>query len=83
MPRTRPALSAARHEQALELGRRLAAARAEAGYSQAAAATALGIAQSAIAKIELGLRYVSFVEALDLAALYGVTPSDLDPRKGH
>jgi len=82
MPRTRPELSASRREQAIEVGRRLAAARARAGCSQTAAAKALGIPQSALAKIELGQRYLSFLEALDLAALYGVPASAFDPRNG-
>jgi transcriptional regulator with XRE-family HTH domain len=64
------------------MGRRLAAARIAAGFSQVAAATALGIPQSAIAKLELGQRYLSFLEGLDLAALYGADPSTLDPRNG-
>jgi transcriptional regulator with XRE-family HTH domain len=80
MPRTRPEVSATRHERAVEVGRRVAAARLQAGCTQVAAARALNIPQSALARVELGQRYLSFIEALDLAALYGVPASAFDPR---
>ena len=47
--------------------------------TQLAAARALGVPQSRIAKLESGLRSLSFVEGLRLASLYAMSPSDLDP----
>jgi transcriptional regulator with XRE-family HTH domain len=80
VPTTRPEILANRADLARQIGVRLAAARTKAGISQEAAAAELGVAQSAIAKIEAGRRYVSFLEAADLAALFGISLSDLDPR---
>lgn len=80
MPQTRPAVVASRRDLAVQVGQRLAAARTEAAISQAAAAAQLGLAQSAIAKMELGVRLLTFIEALDLANLYGVDPATFDPR---
>jgi ribosome-binding protein aMBF1 (putative translation factor) len=79
MPRTRSAVLAERAEGARDLGRRLAAAREQAGLSQAAAAKALGIPQSRVAKLELGMRQLGFLEGIRLAALYGVECRDVDP----
>jgi transcriptional regulator with XRE-family HTH domain len=66
-------------EAARGLGTRLAAAREQAGLTQAAAAVALGIPQSRIAKLELGLRQLGFLEGLRLTALYAVGCHDLEP----
>ncbi len=56
-------------------------AREDAGLSQAAAARALGVAQSRVAKLELGQRQLLFVEAIALCDLYGVNLDRLDPGK--
>jgi transcriptional regulator with XRE-family HTH domain len=61
MPQTRPTLVASRRDLAVQIGQRLAAARTRADLSQAAAAARLGLAQSAIAKLELGDRYLTFL----------------------
>lgn len=50
-----------------------------AGLSQAAAAIALGFAQSRIAKLETGSRRLLFSEAVDLARLYGVALDAFEP----
>lgn len=62
------------------LGSRLAAAREQAGLTQLAAAKMMGIPQSRIAKIELGIRQLGFLEGLRLAEIYGIESRDLDPR---
>jgi len=77
MPRTRSTVLAERVAGARDLGTRLAAAREQAGLTQAAAAKALGIPQSRIAKLELGMRQLGFLEGLRLAQLYAVEPVDL------
>ena len=79
MPRTRPAVLEERAEIARGLGRRLALAREAAGLSQAQAAKALGVPQSRIAKVELGIRHLQFIEGLRLADLYSLKPNELDP----
>jgi ribosome-binding protein aMBF1 (putative translation factor) len=63
------------------IGARLASARVAAGINQEDAAAQLGVAQSAIAKIETGRRTISFLEAADLADLYGIPLAELDPRR--
>ncbi len=77
MPRTRSTVLAERVAAARALGTRLTVAREQAGLTQAAAAKELGIPQSRIAKIELGVRQLGFLEGLRLAALYEVDPMDL------
>lgn len=69
-----------RSELARSLGRRLAAAREAAGLSQSQAARTLGVPQSRIAKVELGIRHLQFIEGLRLADLYSLSPADLDPQ---
>jgi transcriptional regulator with XRE-family HTH domain len=66
-------------EEDVVLGRRLAAARTAAGFSQADAAHRLGFAQSRIAKLETGSRRLLFSEAIDLAEIYRVDVSDFVP----
>lgn len=68
-----PALHAA-------VGRLLGDARQAAGLPQSGAARALGIAQSRVARLELGKRRLLFTEAVRLAQLYGVEVSAFDPR---
>ena len=80
MPRTRPQVLQEHAQQARAIGARAARARTAAGLAQGDIARALGVAQSAIAKIERGERRLSFLEALDMAALCGVPVRDLDPR---
>jgi transcriptional regulator with XRE-family HTH domain len=58
----------------------LAAAREAAGLSQSQAARTLGVPQSRIAKVELGIRHLQFIEGLRLADLYSLSPADLDPQ---
>lgn len=69
-----------RRRFASAVGRRLTSARESAKLSQLAAGEALGLPQSRIAKLELGLRVLTFGEALDLADLYGVAATDFDAR---
>jgi transcriptional regulator with XRE-family HTH domain len=63
------------------IGLLLGDAREEARLPQSAAAKALGVAQSRIAKLELGQRQLIFIEALTLCDLYGVALDRLDPRR--
>jgi transcriptional regulator with XRE-family HTH domain len=79
MPRTRLAVLEERDADARAVGRLLAAARERAALSQLDVARAIGVPQSQIAKLELGLRQLRFVEGLRLAALYSIPPTDLDP----
>jgi len=79
MPRTRPAVRAERTEEARTIGRRLAEARESAGLSQLEVARQLGVPQSSIAKLELGLRQLRFIEGLRLAEIYGIAPTRLAP----
>ncbi len=60
-----------------ELGKRLRRARAAAGYTQEEAGRALGLDDTAIAKIERGKRGVGALELKRLASLYGVSVDDL------
>ena len=53
------------------VGERVAAARVEAGLTQAQLASAIGIARSALAKIETGLRGVSAVELVAIGRELG------------
>jgi predicted XRE-type DNA-binding protein len=81
MPRTRASVIDHRAEVARAIGRRLAIGRERAGLSQAEAARALEIPQSQIAKLELGIRQLQFIEGLRLAALYSLNPEELDPSR--
>ena len=78
VPRTRPAVLKERADSARIVGRNLAAAREAAGMSQAEAARHLGVPQSRIGKLELGLRSLMFVEGLRLARLYRISAASLD-----
>ena len=62
------------------VGTLLGDARQAAGLSQSEVAKRMGVAQSRIAKLELGTRRLLFVEAVDLADLYGVELARFDPR---
>jgi transcriptional regulator with XRE-family HTH domain len=77
MPRTRKSVLDERSDEARSVGRRLAAARERASLSQHQVARALGVPQSQVAKLELGVRQLRFTEGLRLAALYGIQPSAL------
>ena len=81
MPRTRQQILDDRAETARLIGRRLADRRVAIGLTQQDAAETLGVAQSAIAKMESGRRALTLLEALDLAKLYRISPLDLDPRE--
>lgn len=78
MPRTSSELREDRAQADRRLGERLAAAREKAGLTQLGAAKAIGLPQSAIAKIERGRRQLRFLEGLRLAELFGVECRDLD-----
>lgn len=82
MPRTRSELLEGRAQADRSLGERLAAAREQAGMTQLAAAKAIGLPQSAVAKLERGKRRLLFLEGLRLADLYGLECRDLDPSLG-
>jgi transcriptional regulator with XRE-family HTH domain len=79
MPRTSAAILEQRAAAARSIGRRLAAGRERSGFTQLAAARALGVPQSRIAKLESGARSLQFIEGLRLATLYSMAPEDLDP----
>jgi transcriptional regulator with XRE-family HTH domain len=66
-----------RSDDARSVGRRLAAARERASLSQQQVARALGVPQSQVAKLELGVRQLRFTEGLRLAAIYDVDPTEL------
>lgn len=70
-----------RRRLAREIGQRLAAARAKAGRSQSEAATRLGLAQSAIAKLEQDRRQLALLEALDLPAYYDSSSAIRSPSR--
>lgn len=61
------------------IGRLLGDARQAAGMSQSAAAKAIGISQSRVARLERGLRRLRFDEAAGFARLYNVALSAFDP----
>lgn len=61
------------------IGVLLGDARVAAGMPQSEVAKRLGVAQSRIAKLELGTRRLLYVEALQLAALYGLHVTAFDP----
>lgn len=61
------------------VGQLLGDAREAAGLPQSHAARLMGVAQSRIAKLELGRRRLLFIEAVQLAKLYGVPVSRFDP----
>lgn len=79
MPRTAVEVSTERAETARAVGRRLADARERARLTQGEAASAVGLRQSQIAKLELGVRQLRFVEGLALARLYMIDCADLVP----
>ena len=62
------------------IGTLLGDARAAAGLSQSEVAKRMGVAQSRIAKLELGTRRLLFIEAVELAEAYGVDLARFDPR---
>ncbi len=72
------------HDQPLSpdavVGRELGDARQASGLSQAEVARRLGVAQSRIAKLELGRRRLLFLEALAFADMYEVPLKAFDPR---
>jgi transcriptional regulator with XRE-family HTH domain len=68
-----------RAEQQAEIGRRLTALRNTAGFTQVDAAKHLGVSQSAIAKLEAGIRRLTFLDALDLMDRYGASLMELIP----
>jgi transcriptional regulator with XRE-family HTH domain len=59
------------------LGRRLRAAREDAGLSQQDVATRLGIYQSTVAFMEKGRRDVSALELARMARLFGLSTDEL------
>lgn len=60
-----------------ELGSRLRRTRERAGYTQDEAGRALGLDDTAIAKMERGRRRVGALELKRLASLYGISTEDL------
>lgn len=60
-----------------ELGGRLRRAREQAGYTQGEAGRALGLDDTAVAKMERGKRGVGALELKRLASLYGTSVEDL------
>jgi transcriptional regulator with XRE-family HTH domain len=63
-------------EEDVAIGRRLAGARRASGLSQVEVGRRLGVAQSWIAKMEVGTRRLLFSEAVELATLYRVDLSE-------
>jgi Helix-turn-helix. len=82
VPRTRSETLEDRAQADRLLGERLAVARQKAGLTQLAAAKALGLPQSAIAKLERGRRQLRFLEGLRLAEIYSIDCRELDPDRG-
>jgi transcriptional regulator with XRE-family HTH domain len=78
MPRTTSDVLDHRAEADRGVGEWLAAAREKAGLTQLAAARAVGLRQSAIAKMERGKRRLHFLEGLRLLAIYDVDIRELD-----
>jgi transcriptional regulator with XRE-family HTH domain len=66
----------------LEVGRRLARARTDAGYPQEAVAEALNCYQADISRIEKGERTVDIVELENFAVLYEKSLEDFGTWKG-
>lgn len=64
------------------VGQLLGDAREAAGLPQSHVARLMGVPQSRIAKLELGRRRLLFIEAVQLAKLYGVPASRFDPGVG-
>jgi transcriptional regulator with XRE-family HTH domain len=60
------------NDEDVAVGRRLAEARLRAGLTQAEAGRRLGMAQSRIAKLEIGTRRLLWSEGVQLAQLYKV-----------
>lgn len=60
-----------------ELGARLRRAREQAGYTQQVAGQALGLDDTAIAKMERGRRGIGALELKRLASLYGMSTDDI------
>ncbi len=67
-------------ETRLAVGARLALVRKAAGITQVEVSEKLGRPPSWIAKLETGRRSLLFVEAVDLAELYGVSLTALNPK---
>jgi hypothetical protein len=76
-----PAVAPMPAEADVVIGRLLGDAREDSGLPQSAAARVLGVAQSRIAKLELGRARLLFVEAAVLAQLYDIPIERLDPRR--
>ncbi len=66
-----------RRARAPEYGRRVAAARARAGFDQAELAELVGVARGSINRIERGLASPNVTVALSIAAALGTTVDDL------
>jgi len=80
VPRTNHDSVRRRHELTAEIGRRVADARISRGVSQRVLGQEIGLPQQAIARVELGQRQITFVEALEIMRVLGLQPEDLDPR---
>lgn len=59
------------------LGQAIATARTAAGLTQGALGAATGLGQTAVSRIEAGLRKVEFLELVTIAAELGVDVADL------
>lgn len=64
-----------------EIGRRLAEARRAANLRQSDAADRIGVTQSRITRLEAGSARLLYLEAVELAELYGVPVLSFDPRQ--
>lgn len=85
-PRVDPADDAGDAPIHRTIGARLSAARHSVGMSQAGAARVLGVSQSRVAKLELGQRRLTYLEAIRFAQLYQVAIdgfAPLDPPEPH
>lgn len=58
------------------VGERLADARRRAGFTQAEAASRVGFSQSRVAKLEIGARRLTLIDAAAFAEAYGVSVLD-------
>lgn len=64
-----------------EIGRRLGEARRTANLRQSDVADRLGVTQSRITRLEAGSARLLYLEAVELADLYGVPVLSFDPRQ--
>ena len=76
---TRPEVLILRQRSAQRIGEQVAVVRRSKGLTQTAVARGLDRPQSWMAKVEAGVRTLTFVEAVQLAQVLGVSVVELIP----